>query len=212
MLTDFFQYEFMQRAVLAGLLISLISSILGVFLVQRKMSFLGSGLSHSALGGIGLGIFLGIEPMFTAIPFVLIIAFLIFLLREKTELEIDTSIGIFFSVSMALGIIFMSSSPGFISDAYSYLFGSILAISKLDLLLAVLTTIIILFFIYVYWKNFAYSTFDRELAISDGINVIKEDYILSVLLALSIVISVKLVGIVLISAFLILPAATARLI
>ncbi len=210
-LADFFQYEFVQRAVVAGLLISLMSSVLGIFVVQRKMSFLGSGLSHSALGGVGLGIFLGIEPVFIAVPFTLVVALLIFVLREKTKLEIDTSIGVFFSASMALGIIFVASSSGFVGDAYSYLFGSILAISNTDVLLAFITTIVIFILIIKYWKNFTYSTFDRELAISDGIDATKEDYILSGLLALAIVISVKLVGIVLISAFLILPAATAKL-
>ncbi len=211
MFYNFLQYEFIQRALIAGTFVSLLCSVLGIFVVQRKMSFLGSGLSHSALGGIGMGILLGIDPMTAAIPFTILAALLIILLKNRTNLEIDTSIGILFSASVAAGIILISIKAGYTSDAYSYLFGSILAISSSDVVASLILTSGILLVILLIWKELAYSTFDRELAVSDGINVIRQDYILACLLAIAIVISIKLVGIVLISAFLVLPPATARI-
>ena len=211
MFSIFFEYEFIRNSITVGILISIVCSMLGVFIVQRKMSFLGSGLSHSALGGIGLGLLLGIEPLFIAIPFTLIVSLLITLLNEKTKIELDTSIGILFSASIALGIIFIAMKNGYSSDAYSYLFGSVLAISNIDVFISMLIVLLTVIIICIYWKDWAYITFDKELAISDGINVKRGNNIFSIILALVIVISVKLVGIVLISAFLILPPAIARL-
>lgn len=211
MFSIFFEYEFIRNSIIVGILISIVCSMLGVFVVQRKMSFLGSGLSHSALGGIGLGLLLGIEPLFVAIPFTLIVALLITLLNEKTKIELDTSIGILFAVSTALGIVFIAMKEGYSNDAYSYLFGSVLAVSSVDVLISAIIVLLTLVMMCIYWKDWAYATFDKELAISDGINVKLGNNIFSIILALVIVISVKLVGIVLISAFLILPPAIARL-
>ena len=211
MINEFLRYDFMRMALITGILVGILSGMLGVFVVQKKMSFLGNGLSHSALGGIGLGILLGIEPMFIAVPFVIIISILMFLIKEKTKLEIDSSIGIISSASIALGIVFISLKTGYVADAYSFLFGSILAISRLDVIYLSIITVIIVSIIIIYWERLAYSTFDRDLAIADGINVVKLDYLLSILLAIFIITAIKLVGIVLISAFLILPSSIAIL-
>ncbi|MPM64703.1 High-affinity zinc uptake system membrane protein ZnuB [bioreactor metagenome] len=211
MLNEFFQYDFIQNAVIVGCIISLICSILGVFVIQRKMSFLGAGLSHSTLGGIGLALLLGIEPLYIALPFTLIVAALITLLDNKTKIEFDTAIGILFSVSTALGIIFISLKDGYVGDTYSYIFGSILAVSNTDILMSVIFIFIFFIILFIFWKEWAYISFDQELAKSDGININISNNILSMLLAVTIVLAIKLIGIVLISAFLILPPATARL-
>lgn len=207
-----FALEFMQRAMIAGLLIGAITGFFGVFVVQRKLSFLGSGISHAAFGGVSLGILLGIEPMITAVPFSLIVAYLIVFIKNRTKLGSDTTIGILFSVAMALGIIFLAFNENYSADAYSYLFGSILSVFNLDLIIIGILSVITLVVGKLYWTRWAYSTFDSELALSDGLPVEKDEYILTVLISLIIVVSIKIVGMLLIGAYLIIPAAAARLI
>lgn len=209
---DFLLMDFMQRALAAGLILGAITGFFGVFVVQRKMSFLGSGISHAAFGGVALGILLNIEPMFTAIPFSLLVAFLIILLKNKTSLGSDTTIGILFSVAMAMGVIFLAMKEGYTSDAYSYLFGSILSVFPMDLYIISALSILVIAVAFRYWSRWAYSTFDSELALSDGVPVKIDEYILTLMTALIIVISIKIVGMLLIGAYLIIPAATARLI
>lgn len=203
---------FFLKALIAGLLVAYLGSFYGVFVVQRRMSFLGDGLAHAAFGGIALGLLLQTEPLWIALPATVIISILITLLKEKTNLEMDTSIGIFFAVSMALGIIFISIRKDYSFDAFSYLFGSILLVQTIDLFLAIVLTLITILFAYKYWKRWAYATFDTELARTDRLTTRFDDYLLSVLIAVTIVLSIKMVGILLIASFLVIPAATAKLI
>jgi zinc transport system permease protein len=208
---EFISLPYMQRALLGGLLVGFLASYYGVFVIQRKLSFLGSGLAHAAFGGIALGILLSIEPLWVAVPFTILVAAGIAWVSEKTELGGDTAVGIFFSVSMALGIIFLFLKRTYTNDAFSYLFGSILVISWTDILLTLLVASITLFTGSL-WKRWAYTSFDRGLAQSDRIPVKRDDYLLSILIAVTVVVAIKLVGIVLIAAFLVIPAAAARLI
>lgn len=202
---------FMQRALIAGTFVGFLSSYYGVFIVQRGLGFLGSGLAHAAFGGVALGVLLDQEPLWIAVPFTIIVAIGITYVKDKTNLGGDTTIGIFFAVSMALGIIFIFLKRQYSSDAFNYLFGSILSVTLADIIvpgILILVTIILSPF----WKRWAYSTFDRELAEADRIPVQLDDYLLSVLIAVTIVVSIKVVGIVLIAAFLVIPPATSRLI
>ncbi|MCA2004340.1 MAG: metal ABC transporter permease [Ignavibacterium sp.] len=208
---EFFSLPFMQRALIAGILVGFLASYYGVFVVQRGLGFLGSGLAHAAFGGVALGILLDKEPLMIAVPFTVLVALGITYVKDKTNLAGDTTIGIFFSVSMALGIIFIFMKRQYTSDAFNYLFGSILAVSVTDVIApAILIFITILFS--PFWKRWAYSSFDRELAQADRVPVQFDDYILSVLIAVTIVVSIKVVGIVLIAAFLVIPPATSRLV
>ncbi|OGI28158.1 MAG: manganese transporter [Candidatus Melainabacteria bacterium RIFOXYA12_FULL_32_12] len=202
--------SFIQRALLAGLFIGFLASFYGVFVVQRQLSFLGSGLAHAAFGGVALGLLLGIEPLWIAIPFTILVAIGIISVQEKTGLTGDTAIGIFFSVSMALGVIFLSLKKGFAADAFTYLFGSILAVGIGDLWITGIFAIITIF-MWRFWGKWSYATFEKDLAITDRIPVKRENYLLNVLIAIAVVVSIKVVGIVLIAAFLVIPAATARL-
>ncbi len=204
-------YGFMQRALIAGLLTGLVAAYYGVFIVQRGMSFLGSGLAHAAFGGVALGLLLQHEPLWVAVPFTIVVAVLITWIRDRTDLAADTVIGVFFALSMALGIVFLSRIPTYTTDAFTYLFGSILAVSQPDLwatgglvVLAVMSIPL--------WGRWTYVTIDREAAMADGLPVKLDDYLLSILIAVTIVVSAKIVGIVLISAFLVIPAASARLV
>ncbi len=201
----------MQRAIIAGVLVGILASYYGVFVVQRGLGFMGSGLAHAAFGGVALGIFLEQEPLLIAVPFTILVAIGITYVKNNTNLAGDTTIGIFFSVSMALGIIFIFMKRQYTSDAFNYLFGSILAVSFTDVIIPALLVIITLLFS-PFWKRWAYSSFDRELAQADRVPVQFDDYILSVLIAVTIVVSIKVVGIVLIAAFLVIPAAASRLV
>lgn len=200
----------MQRALVAGILVGVLASYYGVFIVQRGLGFLGSGLAHAAFGGVALGILLNAEPLWVAVPFTVIVAVGITWVKDKTKLGGDTTIGIFFSVSMALGIIFIFLKRQYTSDAFNYLFGSILSVTITDIVVPFILILITLM-LFPFWKRWAYSSFDRELAQADRIPVQFDDYLLSVLIAVTIVVSIKVVGIVLIAAFLVIPPAASRL-
>ena len=201
---------FMQRALVAGVLVGFLASYYGVFVVQRQLSFLGAGLAHAVFGGVALGLLLQINPLWVATPFTIAVAVAINWITERGTVSGDTAIGIFFAVAVALGIVFLAMRREYTADAFAYLFGSILAVQPADLwvmggvaLITVLAAPL--------WGRWAYATFDRDLARADQVPVRRDDYILAILLAVTIVASVKLVGIILAAAFLVIPAATARL-
>lgn len=202
---------YMQRALAAGLMVGFLAAYFGVFVVQRGLSFLGHGLAHSAFGGVALGILLNREPLVIAIPFTVVVALGIIWLQQRTRLSADTSIGIFFSVSMALGIIFLSRTRHYTTDAFTYLFGTILAVDMPDLI-ATAVVVILSLATWPLWSRWAYASFDRELAQSDGVPCLRHDYLLSVCIAVTTVVALKLVGITLVAAFLVIPAAAARLV
>lgn len=211
MIPEIFSLPFLQRAIIAGALVGFLSSYYGVFVVQRGMGFLGSGLAHAAFGGVAIALFFDQEPLIVAIPFTILIAVGITYVKEKTNLAEDTTIGIFFSVSMAIGIIFIALKKTYSSDAFNYLFGSILAVNNNDIIISSVLSVITIF-LFPFWKRWAYSSFDRELAFTDKIKVVLDDYLLNIMVAITIVVSIKVVGIVLIAAFLVIPAASARLV
>lgn len=203
-------YPFFQRALLAGLLVSLLSGLLSPFVVQRRLSFLGDGLAHAAFAGVALGLFLRGEPLYFALPFTFLVALAITFVRERTELSEDTAIGVFFALSVALGAVFLAKARGYVGDAMGYLFGSLLAVGPGDLW-AIAFLLLFALFLLPLWGPLAYATFDRELALADRLPVVRHDYLLSGFLAVSLVLAVKVVGILLVAAFLVIPGATARL-
>lgn len=204
------EQPFMQRALAAGLLIALLGGYFGVFVVQRGLAFLGDGLAHAAFGGVALALLLNTEPLRIAIPFTVAVAAAITWVRDRTRLGADTAVGIFFSVSVALGVIFLAQKTGYAADAFTFLFGSILAVGAEDLWVAVATVAVTAAALPV-WGRWALASFDRELALADRLPVRRDDYLLDILIAVVVVTGVKLVGIVLVTAFLVIPAATARL-
>jgi zinc transport system permease protein len=201
----------MHRALLTGAVLSIFSGIISVFIVLRRVSFLGSGISHAAFGGVSIGFLLGINPLLTALVYSFIVAFGIEQISSKGRLAEDTAIGIFFSSSMALGIVLVGLSASYNVDLFGYLFGSILAITNEDALIAVCTTLFLMGVIFVIMKELYFITFNEELAFVSGIKVriIKSIFLLS--MAIAIVVGIKLVGIILISALLVIPGAAAQL-
>lgn len=215
---DMIRYEFWRYAVVGGVLTALVCSWLSVYVVLRRMAFIGQGISHSAFGGIALGIYLfsgtahetfGIYA--TALAFCIVVAWLIAATTREGQISEDSAIGIFLVVSMALGIILFKATRGYNQDVTSYLFGSVLAISREEVLLMAVLSAVVLIPLFALQKELLFYTFDQRMALVAGVPVVFLHYLLLTLLSVTIVISTRLIGIVLVSAFLVLPAATAQM-
>ena len=204
-----FEAAFMQRALIAGVLVSVLLSILGFFVVLRKMSFIGVGIAHAAFGGVALGHLLGIPVFLSASVFSVAAGLGIGAVTRRGRIKEDTAIGIFFAAGMALGVLFLSLKPGYITDLASYLFGSILTVTPTDLWIIAAAAFLILVLLALFFKELLASSFDAELARASGIPEGFLFYLLLGLVSLGIVSAIKLVGIILVSALLVLPAATA---
>lgn len=208
---EILSYGFMQRAFIAGIALALFTGVISVFIVLRRVSFLGSGISHAAFGGVAIGFFSGINPLLTALIYCIAVAFAIEVISAKGKLAEDTAIGIFFSASMAMGVMLVSLSKSYTVDLFGYLFGSILAISNEEAYLAAAMAVVVIVILIMIMKAMLLITFNEELAIVDGIPVrlIKSVFLVS--MAIAIVIGIKIVGVILISALLVIPGATAKL-
>lgn len=207
-LINFLQYSFIQKAFIAGTFISVVCATLGLFLVLKKMSLIGDGLSHVSFGGIALGLFLGIYPFYIAIPFVMLSSILILKLSEKAKIYGDSAIGIISVLGISIGIILSSLSDGFNIDLFSYLFGNILSISNLEVILSIILSLIVLLVIYFFYWDLFSATFDEEYAKTTGIKTNFINILITLLTSIVVVLSVKMVGVMLVSALLILPAIT----
>lgn len=202
---------FMQKALIAGLLVSLLTGVISAFIVLRKMSFIGAGISHAAFGGVAIGFFTGMNPLLTAVIYSILVAIGIESASRKGRISEDVSIGIFYSVSMALGIALVSLSKAYNVDLFGYLFGNILAITNEEILLTFIVTIAVTGGILVLLKELFLITYNEELALVSGIRVKLLNTLFLVALAMSIVVSIRIVGIIMVSALLVIPGATARL-
>jgi zinc transport system permease protein len=150
---EVFSSPFMQKAFMAGILVSLLTGLISVFIVLRKMSFVGAGISHAAFGGVAIGFFMGINPLLTAIIYSIMVAIGIESTGRKGRISEDVSIGIFYSVSMALGVALVSLSGSYNVDLFGYLFGNILAISEDDILMTVITFVLVSGFMLIFLKD-----------------------------------------------------------
>ncbi len=208
-LFHFLSYGFIERAYLAGSFIAVLCAMLGMFLVLRKLSLIGDGLSHVSFGAIALGLFFGFYPFYVAVPVVILASVLILKLTQKAKIYGDAAIGIVSSVGIASGVILASLSKGFNVDLFSYLFGNILAISNQEVYLSVGLSLLVLGIIIFLYHDLFSATFDEEYAKVSGIKTETINIVLTVLTAVTVVLAIKVVGIMLVSALLILPAVTA---
>lgn len=208
-LLEILDYQFMQRALLAGALVGLVCSLLGVFVVLRGLAFIGAGISHAAFAGVGLALLLGFPPLFGAFLFCSLIAVLIGHFSRLGSVREDTSIGIFFAASMAFGVLLVAFLKNPNIDLMSYLFGGILTVSDYDLYVSFVLGLVVLAILLFLYKEFVNISFDEELAAISGLPARSLSYLLLVLLALAVVVSMSLVGIILVSALIVTPAATA---
>jgi zinc transport system permease protein len=209
-------HAFLRRAMLAGAAVGIAGGVLGLFVIQRGLSFLTDGLAHATFGGIALGLLLGtsLDHSFSvALPFVVLVALGIGLVRRRSGLGADVATGVFFSMAFAVGIVCLGLRPSTapVVDVESLLFGSILAVSPTGLLAILAIALVTVGVLLALWSRLAYATFDPELAAISGVRVAPPEHVLMALVAVVVVAGLRTVGVVLVSAFVILPAATAHL-
>ena len=209
MTLEIFFYGFMQRALVSGIAIALLCSVVGLFLVLRRYSLFGDAVAHSSFGGIAAGLLIGIYPMWTAYVVSLTSALLITRIKQKFDISGEASIAILLSSGIAVGLILISISGGFNVDILSFLFGSILLVSVEDTVLILSLTGVILIIILLLYRELIYSTFNEEQAKVSGIPVEKINYLIVFIAGITVVTSIQLVGILLISALFVIPNVTA---
>jgi len=207
---EFLSLGFIQRALITGALLGATCAVLGVFVVLKRMAFIGVGISHAALGGVALGLVLGISPLAAAGVFSLGVAWVIGWITRKGEVSEDTAIGVFFPTAMAMGVALISLSEVYRQDLMGYLFGNILAVQAGDLWGLLILAGFSLGVLALLFKEFLFLGVDEEAARAAGLPATFLNYLLLSILAVTIVAAMKLVGIVLVSAFLVIPAATGQ--
>ncbi len=211
MIQEILAFEFMRNAFLAALLSSVACGIIGTYVVVKKIGFISGGIAHTAFGGIGLGYYLGINPLFGVIPFSLAAALAIGLLSKKAKVAEDTAIGTFWAVGMAVGVICIGLKPGYAPDLFSYLFGNILTVPTFDLWMIMLLDTLIIAMVWLLSKEFLAISFDEEYAAVSGLNTMALYLLMLCLIALTVVVMMRVVGIVMVIALLTIPAAIARM-
>ena len=208
-LIQMFSYPFMQRAFLVGILVSLCASLLGVSLVLKHYSMIGDGLSHVGFGALAVASALNLAPLSVAVPVVVAAAFLLLRLSESGKLNGDAAIAMISTGALAVGVMVVSLSTGMNSDLNSYMFGSILAMSREDVVLSVILSVVVLaLYLFFYEKIFAV-TFDAAFARATGIHTGWYHMLLAVLTAVTVVLGMRMMGALLISSLIIFPALTA---
>lgn len=210
-ITSMVSYEFMRNALVAGVLVSIACGIVGTLVVLNRIVFLSGGIAHAAYGGIGLAFLLRIDPLIGAISFSLLSSFLMGWVQRKTRQRADTLIGVMWAVGMALGIIFINLSPGYKADLMSYLFGSILAVSSLDIWLMLGLSILIIILVAVFYRLLLMISFDETFARVRNIPVDVIYMGMIIMIGLTVVISMRVVGLIMIIALLTIPPAIASL-
>jgi zinc transport system permease protein len=207
---DILHFEFMRNAFLAAILSSVACGIIGTYVVVRRLGFISGGIAHTAFGGIGLSYYLGLNPLAGIIPFSLAAAIGIGLLSRKAKIAEDTAIGAFWAAGMSIGVILIGLTPGYAPNLFSYLFGNILTVPDSDLRLIAGLDFLIIAVVWLFDKEFLAISFDEEYARISGLKTLALDLVMLCLIALTVVIMVRVVGIVMVIALLTIPAAVAR--
>lgn len=208
---NIFEYQFFWNAVLSVLLMSITAGIIGTYVVARRMLFITGGITHASFGGLGLGLFAGLPPSLTALLFAILSAVGVEWTSRRGAVREDSVIAAFWSLGMALGIIFIFLTPGYTPGLTGFLFGNILSVTRQDLLLFAIFTAITTILAAVYNKTVIYTAFDRDFAKIRGINIRVVEYAVMLILSVCVVLSIKLIGIMLLLSFLSLPQMTAEL-
>ncbi len=208
---DIFEYQFLQNAVAAALLVSVVAGIIGTYITSRRLVFLSGGITHASFGGIGIAYYIGINPVIGAIIFSILSAFGIEALSHRKNIREDSAIGILWAFGMAVGIIFIFLTPGYAPNLLSFLFGSILTVTNSDLLYLLILSIVVILFFIIFYRPILYIAFDQEFARTQKIPVTLMNYILIMFIAIAIVLSIRVVGIILLISLFTIPPATANI-
>jgi len=206
-LADMLSYGFMQRALVGGLVVSLLCSVLSLFVLLKRMAFAGIGISHAALGGVAVGLFAGVSPLGAALVVCVAAALGIGVVTRHGRLQEDAAIGILTTTLMALGVVLVGLSGAYQGELFSYLFGNILAVSRSQLVALGVVTALVLGFIAFFFKELLFVSFDEEVAQVTGLPARALYYALLVAIAFTVVAAIQVVGVILASALLVIPAA-----
>ncbi len=205
--TEALQYEFMRNALLAGLLVSIACGVIGTYVVVKRIVFVSGGVAHAAYGGIGLAYFLGFNPILGAVIFSLSAALGMGWVHRNTRQRADTIIGVMWALGMAIGIIFLDLTPGYKADLMSYLFGSILAVPTLDLWVMLVMDVVIILLTVLFYKELQAVVFDEQYAFVENVPVNFIYMLLMGMIGFSVVMLMRVVGLIMVIALLTIPAA-----
>ena len=206
---EMLSYDFMQRSLLAAVLVGAMCSVIGVFVVLRGLAFVGAGTAHAAFAGVALAYLLGLPPLPLAIGFGLATVWLTGVMEEKGRMKLDVSIGILYTATMALAILFIGLMKGYNAEVYGYLFGSVLSVTPEELGIILALSLLVLAAILAFSKELYFIAFDQEMAEASGVPARRIFYLLLTLVALTVVVSLKTVGAILVFAMVLIPASTA---
>lgn len=210
-ISELFQYDFFRKAFIAAVFASISCGIIGAYIVSRRIVFISGGITHASFGGIGMAFFLGFNPLVGAVLFSIASALGIQFFTRVAEIREDSSIAIWWSLGMALGVIFIFLTPGYTPNLTSYLFGNILTVTIGELWWMFALNIVIVVFFLVFFSKILYIAFDEEFARTAGIPVDLFNYLTITLIALTVVLNIRVVGIILILSLLTIPQATANM-
>ena len=210
-LIELLQYTFFQHALLGSLFASIACGIIGTYIVTRRLVFISGGITHASFGGIGIGLYTGVSPILSAAIFSVLSAFGVEWLSKRKDMREDSAIAVFWTFGMAIGIIFSFLSPGFAPDLSAFLFGNILTITRTDIVVLAVLSLLLIAFFSIFLSPIIYIAFDREFARSQRIPVVLLEYILMMFIALTIVACLRMIGIVLAMSLLTIPQLTANL-
>lgn len=208
---ELFQYDFFTNALLAAFFVAIACGIIGTYIVARRLVFIGGGITHASFGGIGLAYFLGLNPLLGAAVFAVLSAFGINYFTIRGKIRQDSSIAIWWSLGMALGIIFVALTPGYAPNLMSFLFGSILTVTTADLIFIGMVTVLVVALFVSFFRLIVTISFDEEFAAARNLPVQLFNYLLMAITALVIVVSIRVSGVILVLSLLTLPQATANL-
>lgn len=208
-IVESFQYTFVIQALIVGIFIAVSTSFLGVFLVLKKFSLIGDGLAHVTFASVGLAFLFQQEPLLFSLPIVALASLLILKISSSETIYGDTAIGMVSTSALAFGVVLISVAQGFNADLFSYLFGSILLVSSFEVILTIMLTLVIVLFLFYYYHDLIALTYDEEFATLNGVKSTYLNDLLAILTAIVIVLGIRILGTMLISALIIFPVASA---
>ena len=206
-----FHYDFFVNAIFAALFASISCGIVGTYIVSKRKVFISDGITHASFGGIGIGYYLGLNPIIGAVIFGILSAFGIEFISKSRDVREDSAVGIIWSFGMAVGIIFIFITPGYAPNLMSFLFGNILTVTRFEILLMMILSLFIVLFFSILFKLILFISFDEEYAMTHNAPVKSINYMLLILISLCIVLNIRVVGIILVLSFLTIPQTTANL-
>jgi zinc transport system permease protein len=210
-LTDLFQYQFFTNALLGGIFASIACGIIGTYIVIRRLVFISGGITHASLGGLGIGFYVGFNPILSAMVFSVLSAFGIKWVSEKGNIREDSAIAAFWSFGMAIGIICIYLKAGFAPNLSEYLFGNILTITSTDIILFAALSVALSLVFFFYRREILYIAFDSDFAKTRNLPVAFIEYLMMFFIAVTIVLTIRLVGVVLLMSLLTIPQMAANL-